>query len=169
MTDNDATDERPTLFPEPLGSLWYLVRVNPKDRGIPDPITQEPIFEALHDLEFCIGDDQVRLLSKVVDNLMSLQDGHLTDDQQRLMAEATIDQVLRHPDTPYGLGLRPKHKSVRRYGDMTVIYRQRVYTRDKDGVLTRLPGSHGFWPARDQWRVNNYRTRLWARRNGLLP
>src|SRR4051812_21732236 len=125
---NDDIEQRPTLFPEPHGYRLYLLRVNPRHKRISDPITQRPIFEALHNIESCIGDDQVRRLSEVRESLMAFTNDRLTDDKRHLLAEGDLWTVLRHPQSPYGLAWRPRKKSRRKSADMLVVYRGRQFT-----------------------------------------
>jgi hypothetical protein len=175
MTDNnDATGDRLTIFPEPRGYRTYLVRVNPRHERIIDPFTHDPIFESLHNIESCIGDDRVALLADVRAALVPFTEERYDDETRHLLADLDLYNVLSHPRSPYGLGWKPKAKRKKHdhplVGQMHVTYRQGSYTRDDEGVLHRIKGvKHDLWPNADTWRVNAMRVRHWARGKGLLP
>ncbi len=66
--------------------------------------------------------------------------------------------ALWHPQTPYAMGYRPPHRQPGSDVDMFVNWRGRMYTRNRQGVLTvtgeRLPhpSPRAFWRAFDSVR-----------------
>jgi hypothetical protein len=139
----------------------YLVRVNPKSRRIPDPITGEELWDDLWYVEWCVGDDVLTSMEAVRDGLEPFME--ISDDRKRWLTDLYVYHVITHPRSPYGLGLK--------VGDiMLVAYHGWWYTRDDNGVMTRDSGEPRipWWPTPHEWRVAVFNTRQWARRNGML-
>lgn len=161
-------DPTPLMFPDAGGYKLHLMRVKPRNKRLMDPITHAPIFEALWEVDTCMGDDVWVPLAELRERLLPFTDETRPLDERLFMADLTISQVLSHPQTPYGLGAEGGPDNV--HPDI-VYWRSGTYSRADDGVLTLVTGipRHTIWSDARRWRTGTWLTRRWARREGLLP
>ena len=164
MTDNDAT---PLFFPDTVFGTAHLMRVKPRNKHLIDPITHDSIFQSLWEVDTCMGDDVWLPLTEVRDRMLPFHEWPNALGARLLLADATIRQVLAHPQTPYGLGIHGGPDSA--HLDL-VFWRSGTYRRSEAGVLTRVKGQprHDLWPDASTWRKAQWAARLLARRQGLL-
>lgn len=166
------------LTAEPHATL-YIVRVNPNapiwadDFHPNEPdwgtwLIDEGMLSTRSDaLRKVVPVDTVR---KSAMKWMANRRGDLYDDDTaELMADVYILGSLRHPLTPFGLGIR---NNVVPGQLMHVTYHGECYTRSRRGVLTKtecLAGCGDSWPTYEHWAAMRRIVFGWAKWEGLLP
>ncbi len=118
----------------------WIIRVNPLDVFIPDPLDPFNYDEYLWLVAEAL-DDHARRSLKYVHNRIRNVDGDKTH------ADLAIILALWHRQTPFAIGYEALDLSPLHGYQMLVVFRGRLYTRTRRGALTPT-GHDGLWPGR---------------------
>lgn len=136
------------LLTEPDGYTVDVVRVDPTDAHVPDPLFWKDRDHSVFLVEDAMGNRNVLRLNTVRRAVMEWVKHDFRDrDDAQLMTDARILSALHHPDTPLGIRFTDQLAEVQ----PTVIYRGEFYTREANGSLTPWGERDPQAPTRRQW------------------
>ena len=145
------------------GFDYFIVRVDPHDPPITEPYAdKEP--PGSPDLAFWLVDSALgggrsyctinRVHTEMVDWLRHSDPYIVRDHGERgldVMAQAYLHWAIKHPWSPFALGIRGEHVEPTPEYSMTVLYHGDEYWRDRRGVLTPTGRHDAGWPSPREW------------------
>lgn len=151
------------LLSEPVGYTLDIVRVDPTDAHVPDPMFWKDRDHSVFLVEDAMGDRNVLRLSSVRLSVAAWMKHDCRDlGRLQLMTDVHIVSALDHPDTPLGIRFTNDHAEV----EPCVIYRGDYYTRLPSGTLLPWGERDRYTPTRAEWAKSHRLAEAWLKAKG---